>query len=343
MTYNKNLCICKKSKSMTVIKKLHKKLKTRTVLLRDSLRDLCVTCFSRIFRFAVFEGWYYKHQNKNTVLALIPGANIDKSGTKHPFLQIIWNERSYSLDFPEEDYLVDRRQQRIMLGRNVFSIHGVKLNIQTEDISIQGVIRYGSLSPIKYSIMGPFELVPFMECRHEVISMAHTLYGSVKINGRVLDFNGEKGYIEGDRGRSFPKDYLWIQCNRFREDASIMISVAHIPFMGYSFQGCICVVQYKGREYRFATYLGVQVVCKRRTSVVLKQGIYSLKVFLTNQNTGGKPGFSHKLLAPNQGKMTRFIKEGHLQRGRFLLYHGEELIFNLASDYVSFEYESGKE
>ncbi|WP_394525749.1 tocopherol cyclase family protein [Lacrimispora sp. JR3] len=342
MIYNKNLCTCQKPGNITEIKRLHKKVKTRTVLLRDSLRDLCVTSFNRIFHYAIFEGWYYKHQNKDTVLALIPGASIDKNGTKHPFLQIIWNESSYSVDFPEEDYLVDKRQQRIMLGCNVFSIHGVKLNIQTQDISIHGVIRYSSLSPIKYSIMGPFELVPFMECRHEVISMAHTLYGSVKINGRVLNFNGGKGYIEGDRGRSFPKDYLWIQCNHFREEASIVISVAHIPFMGYSFQGCICVVQYKGREYRFATYLGVKVVCKRRTSVVLKQGIYSLKVYLSNQNMGGKSGFSHKLLAPNQGKMTRFIKEEHLKRGRFLLYKGDDLVFNLASNYVSFEYEPGK-
>ncbi len=342
MPYKKKSCTCKKRKCMAKIKKLNKKIRTRTVLLRDSLRDLCVTCFNGKFSFAFFEGRYFKHQNKDTVLALIPGVSVDKNGTKHPFLQIIWNENSYSLDFPEEDYLVDRRQQRIMLGRNVFSLHGVKLNIQTPDITIQGVIRYGTLSPINYSIMGPFELVPFMECRHEVISMAHTLYGSVKINGRVLDFSGEKGYIEGDRGRSFPKDYLWIQCNRFREDASIMISVAHIPFMGCSFQGCICVVQYKGREYRFATYLGVQVVCKRRTAVVLKQGRYSLKVFLTDQNTSKEPRFSHKLLAPNQGKMTRFIKEGHLQRGRFLLYKGNELLFNLASDYVSFEYEPGK-
>lgn len=342
MPYHKKSFPCKKGKPIAEIKKINKNIKNRMILLRDSLRDLCVTSFNRIFRFAVFEGWYYKHQNKDSVLALIPGASIDKNGTRHPFLQIIWNETSYSLDFPEEDYLVDRRQQRIMLGRNVFSIHGIKLNIQTEELSIQGVIRYGALSPIKYSIMGPLELVPFMECRHEVISMAHPLSGSLKVNGRVLDFNGEKGYIEGDRGRSFPKDYLWIECNRFQEEASVMIAIAHIPFIGHSFQGCICVVLYKGREYRFATYLGVQVVCKRRTSVVLKQGIYSLKVYLTNQNAGSMPGFSHKLLAPSQGKMTRFIKEGHLQRGRFLLYKGEELIFNLASDYVSFEYEPGK-
>jgi len=186
--------------------------------------------------------------------------------------------------------------------------------------------------------MGPFQWIPFMECRHEIISMSHSLRGSLTVNGKVLDFDGEKGYIEGDRGRSFPRDYLWLQCNRFSQEASVMVSIAHIPFIGHSFQGCICVIQYKGQEYRLATYLGVKVVCKRETAVILKQGQYTFKIFLTNRNRIKKPGFSHRLLAPDLGKMVRFIKEEHLLLARFLLYKEEELIFDLTSDHVSFEY-----
>lgn len=240
---------------------------------------------------AFFEGWYFKHQNADTVLAFIPGHSVDEKGVKHPFLQIIWNENSYSLDFEEEDYLVDRKRKRIILGSNIFSLTGVMVDIQSEDITIQGMIRYGSLNPINYTIMGPFQWVPFMECRHEIISMSHALRGSLTVNGKVLDFQGEKGYIEGDRGRSFPRDYLWLQCNRFPQEASVMVSIAHIPFIGHSFQGCICVIQYKGREYRFATYLGVKVVCKRETAVILKQGNYTFKIFLTNRNRIKKQGF----------------------------------------------------
>ena len=341
MPYDKKCSMHKRPESMGEMKRLNKQIKTRTVLLRDSLRDSCVTSFYKTANFAFFEGWYFKHQNKKHVLALIPGVSVEKDGTRHPFLQVIWNETSYYLEFSEDDYLVDRRQSRIMLGRNVFSHRGIRLNIQSQDISIHGIIHYGPISPLRYSIMGPFELVPFMECRHEVISMAHTLHGSVNINGMVLDFEGERGYMEGDRGRSFPDNYLWIQCNQFKEPASVMVSVASIPFMGGSFQGCICVIHYRGREYRFATYLGVKVICKRRTSVVLKQGKYCLKVYLSNQGKREESTFRHKLLAPDKGGMTRFIKEGHLLRGRFLLYKGDNLIFDLASDNVSFEYESG--
>lgn len=341
MRNNKKKTICKNKQLLREIETFHKNIKPRAAVLRDSIREMFVTVFSRQKRFRYFEGWYFKHQNADAVLALIPGQSVDENGGEHPFLQIIWNENSYSIDFKEEDYLVDRRQKKVMLGNNVFSLHGMKLNIRSKDVTVQGMIRYGSLSPIAYSIMGPFQFVPFMECRHEIISMAHTLQGRVKINGKVLDFNGGKGYIEGDRGRSFPSDYLWLQCNRFGENAAIMVSVAHIPFIGHSFEGCICVIQYQGREYRFATYLGAEVICKRATSVILKQGNDCLKVFLTNQRRNENTRFSHKLLAPDKGKMSRFIKEEHLWKGRFLLYEKEELVFDLTSRYVSFEYVEG--
>ena len=295
-------------------------------------------CSSFPKRIKYFEGWYFKHQNADAVLALIPGHSIDEKGRKHAFLHIIWNENSYTLDFSEEDYLSDRKRRRIILGNNLFSPEGVKLDIQSKEITIQGIIRYGSFSPIAYSIMGPFQWVPFMECSHEIISMAHDLKGSLKVNGKLLEFNGEKGYIEGDKGRSFPRDYLWLQCNRFPQEASVMVSIAHIPFIGHSFQGCICVIQYQGEEFRFATYLGVKVVCKRETAVILRQGEYTFKIFLSNRNRKKTARFSHSLLAPDQGRMVRFIKEEHLLLGRFLLYKGESLIFDLTSDHVSFEY-----
>lgn len=297
--------------------------------------------FGKKVKTGYFEGWYFKHQKGDTVLALIPGQSVDENGEKHPFLQIIWNEDSYFIEFEEEDYLADKRQGRVMVGNNVFSRRGVRLNIRSKDVFIEGTIGYGPLSPIRYPIMGPFQLVPFMECSHEVISMVHFLQGRVRINGKVLDFNGGKGYIEGDKGRSFPTDYLWLQCNQFREAAAVMVSIANIPFLGHSFQGCICVVHYQGKEYRFATYSGVKVVRKRETAVVLKQGNYCLKVFISNQRKTGDARFSHKLPAPDQGNMSRFIEEAHMLQGRFILYQKETLIFDLTSRHVSFEYVEG--
>lgn len=287
----------------------------------------------------VFEGWYFKHQNSDTVLAFIPGQSIDECGGHRVFLQIIWNDNSYSLDFKEEDYQVDKKRKRVVIGNNIFSRRGIKVNLQTKDITIKGTIRYGRLSPIRYSIMGPFQYMPFLECKHEIISMSHTLQGNVKINGKLLKFDGEKGYIEGDKGCSFPKNYVWLQCNRFEEEeASLMVSIAHIPFLGGSFQGCICVIHYQGKEYRFATYLGTKVICGCKEAIVLSQGNLRLKVYLTEQKEDTNKRFSHSLLAPERGKMSRFIKEAHLIQGRFILYKKGKLLFDLLSNHVSYEY-----
>ncbi|QII81181.1 hypothetical protein G7057_00970 [Jeotgalibaca arthritidis] len=40
-----------------------------------------------------------------------------------------------------------------------------------------------------------------------------------------------KGYIEKDWGRSFPKNYIWIQSNHFNDNQrSLFFSYAHIPY-----------------------------------------------------------------------------------------------------------------
>ena len=55
--------------------------------------------------------------------------------------------------------------------------------------------------------MGPFRFIAGMECSHGVISMMHSLEGTIEINGEIVDFSGGTGYIETDRGRSFPSAY----------------------------------------------------------------------------------------------------------------------------------------
>ena len=57
------------------------------------------------------------------------------------------------------------------------------LAIHTPELNINGKLHFGPIFPLKYDIMGPFALVPFMECRHSVWSMRHTVSGNVCVNG----------------------------------------------------------------------------------------------------------------------------------------------------------------
>ena len=51
--------------------------------------------------------------------------------------------------------------------------------MDTPGLNVNGRLDFGTLTPIKYDIMGPFALVPFMECRHSVISMRHPVWGAL--------------------------------------------------------------------------------------------------------------------------------------------------------------------
>lgn len=212
-----------------------------------------------------FEGWYFKHQCSGNTLCLIPGRAADGA-----FIQVLTNEASYTLDYPLSAY--HKTREAISVGGSTFSRNGIDLAISTEKSELTGAIQYDGITPLKYNIMGPFALLP-MQTRHNVISMNHSLKGTLNLNGTPIPFDGGKGYIEGDRGRSFPKSYAWAQCNDFQEDCSIMLSIAQIPLAGRWFWGCIGVVWLDGREYRFATYKGVQIrESGARTSWKLHRG-----------------------------------------------------------------------
>ena len=256
-----------------------------------------------------FDGYYYKHQKGKHTLSVIAG----KSDSER-FIQIITADFSYKV--PDD-------------GKSQFTEKGIHLDIQSPQLSLFGDILYGALSPICYDIMGPFQYVP-MECKHGIISMYHKLTGWVILNGTLIDFTGGIGYIEKDSGTSFPSSYLWVQANDFDEKCSIMASVAVIPFLRFHFNGCICIIQYRGREYRLATYLGVKIISCTPNKIVLKQGHYKLIIDIRNRK-------GNSLAAPCGGEMTRFITETVSCMAGFRFYWKNQRIFSLKSQHASFE------
>jgi hypothetical protein len=275
-----------------------------------------------------FEGWYYKHQSASgKSLAVIPGRSADSA-----FVLVITDNESHHISYPLSEYHV--RDGHVRVGGNTFSPAGVKLDIQTPELTLTGEIAYANLTPIRGDIMGPFRFFP-MECRHGVISMNHSLQGAVVLNGETLDFIGGKGYAESDSGRSFPRGYTWVHCNAFEENCSIMVSVARIPFYGLRFWGCICVVMLNGREYRLATYRGVKILRCERGVIELKQGKYRLNISI-DERTG------QQLPAPQHGKMSRFIRETLSCPARFRFMEGDRCLFDGQSNFASYEYMIGQ-
>ena len=174
-----------------------------------------------------FCGWYFKCQSNKHTLAVIPA--FHKSNNKKSCsIQIITDTKAWNVDFPFEYFSKQKGRFDISIKNNHFSSKGISLFINTPSLSVLGSLSFGTFSPIRYDIMGPFRYVPFMECRHSVVSTKHTVNGSININGKAYSFDNAAGYIESDRGYSFPKRYIWTQS--IFGNGSLMLSVADIPF-----------------------------------------------------------------------------------------------------------------
>ena len=229
-----------------------------------------------------FEGWYLKCQTREgAALALIPACHIDREGRCGASLQVVADGQAWWLAYPDAEFRAFGEMFCVRVGRSLFTRRGMCLDIEEDELSLHGTVRCGPFTPLRSDIMGPFRFLPAMECAHGVLSMAHPLEGSVTLNGKTLDFSGGVGYIETDRGRSFPERYLWTQCVwQGDRPGSLMLSIATIPLAGLRFTGCICAVCCGGREYRLATYRGARVERWSGAGAVIRQGKYRLSVEL---------------------------------------------------------------
>ncbi len=274
-----------------------------------------------------FYGWYLKCQSTTQTLAVIPAIH-KTSQTQTCSIQIITNENAWVVEFKGKEFY--QTGQTIYIGRNRFGREGVCLSIHTPELNIEGTLEFGTLSPLKYDIMGPFALVPCMECRHMVFSMKHRVQGNVCINGQKYVFKNGWGYWEGDRGYSFPKEYIWTQCCFW--GGALTLAVADIPIARLHFTGIIGVVLWKGKEYRFAAYLGARVVEEDKGYIKIVQGKMELEVQLLEKS-------EHALKAPANGEMLRVIHESVACKAFYRFCIAGETIFEFESDKASFEYE----
>ena len=272
-----------------------------------------------------FYGWYLKCQSKEDTIAFIAARH--QNGTTSS-LQIITDDDAYNIDLPGNAYKKDCAN--IFLGKNRFGKNGIRVNIDNPSLRVKGKLDFGAITPIKYDIMGPFALIPFMECRHYVYSMRHTVNGRVVINGKNYVFENALGYWEGDSGNSFPKDYLWTQC--LFNGGSLMLSVANIPFGLFDFTGIIGVVYYNKKEYRFATYLGAYIRELRDGKVRIKQGNMEFEAGLLEKT--GKA-----LNAPVSGSMIRTVHESASCKAYYKFRIKGRTVFSFKTDRASFEYE----
>lgn len=259
-----------------------------------------------------FEGWYLKmvSADEQHAIAVIPGIALYDQNDRHAFIQIIDGKRQLTNyhRFPVKDFLADSKQFDITIGPNRFSRDQMILALP----ELSGTILFDDITPLRFSflnpgIMGWYTYVPTMECYHGVVSLHHTLDGKTTGTAGEIGWNRGVGYIEKDWGTSFPKCWIWIHSNNFKDQApaSLMASVAHIPWMGRYFPGFIVVLLAGGIEYRFATYNGSRMKCavlEDRVVMEFKRGDLQLSIHAFRGPTA-------VLRSPLTGQMTGKVNE----------------------------------
>ncbi len=267
-------------------------------------------------RTGFFEGWYFKEVSGagDVVISFIPGFSTVEED-KHAFVQYILVKngeiKSGYIRYPLSDFKYSDEPFRVEIGSNVFSVDGITVDLQDEGFFIKGSVGFGKFQGIKQSlyapnIMGPFAYVPNMECNHGVISLGHDLSGSLSISGDLITFDSGRGYLEKDWGRSFPKKYIWLQCNNFKSGSSLFLSIADIPFLGFEFSGFIGIFHDGVKEYRFGSYYGGGYRVVSLTDTVMEVELWKghIRLFVKVTSIG-----ADKLVAPVEGRMSLVIKE----------------------------------
>jgi hypothetical protein len=271
-----------------------------------------------------FEGWYFKQVTADgkATISVIPGISMDRSDP-HCFIQVIAclepdenPKTAFQTEyfrFSSEKFAYEDEPFSIRIDGNRFSEQEMTLHLVSKAIELDGTVTFGPFhgietSLIHPSIMGYFAYLPKMECYHGIVSMKHTLTGGFSLNGRDISYEDGIGYIEKDWGSSFPSSYLWLQSNHFDDaNASVMCSVAKIPFLGGSFQGFICNLHLDGREYRFASYNRSKLDLHEFTPVHASMEFRRKQLIL---HVDARMEEGALLQAPHEGAMTHKIKEG---------------------------------
>ena len=218
-------------------------------------------------RSGFFEGWYVKivSADRRQRWAVIPGIfrgldTGDGAVRDEAFIQVLDGSsgRSWYHVFPPGDFAASADRFDVTIAGNHFAPDGVTLDVP----QLRGRVEFTTpLDPWPVTwrspgIMGWYGLVPFMECYHGVVSFGHGLGGDLLVEGESASFDGGRGYLEKDWGRAFPAGYVWMHSNHIDADASasLVASVALIPWLRGSFRGFIVGLVHHGQLHRWATY-----------------------------------------------------------------------------------------
>jgi hypothetical protein len=265
--------------------------------------------------------------------AFIPGISYDPAGVGHAFLQVLDGVAATSqyLRYTVEEFRPARDRFYLELGPHRFATDRLLIDLPELKLDLHLTdIHPWPARPLAPGVMGWYGFVPRMQCYHGLVSFHHRLTGTIAVNGSTYGAEGGVGYTEKDWGSGFPRAWIWLQSNHLSgtdRPASLMASVASIPWLGSSFTGFLCTFLLEGELHLFTTW------ARARVRAMLPEDRQEVRLHFTNPThqltITGQPAPGGTLASPVSGAMTGKINESlraslrvELRRGDRVAYRG---------------------
>ncbi len=302
-----------------------------------------------------FEGWYFKlvDASEKHILAVIPGIALGETEEdSHAFIQLLnGNTGNFCYyTFSIDDFIPSATKFEVTIGNNDFSVDSLKLDLTNTNHRIRGELRFEKVVPYPKKLLSPGfmgwgSFIPFMQCKHGMVSMNHTLQGALEIDGEQIAFDGGKGYIEKDWGHSFPGSYIWMQSNHFtNDDVSFMLALARIPWLHFTITGFGAVLWYNGQFHTFATHTGAKITHYEKGDTWVRITIEDKRFALSVE---GIQDTVWELKSPARGTMTESIFESLTSTLTVQFYEktksGKRLLFEDSGRNAGLEIMDGKD
>ena len=264
-----------------------------------------------------FEGWYFKlvDARQQEVFAFIPGILKGRAPTdSHSFIHLVDGGNSFMhyLRLPPQQFTAARKSFDVSVGENKFSLQGMQLAVDEPEFSVQGKLTFANVAKWPDSLlspgsMGPYNFLPRMQCYSQVCAMDMEINGQLQVNGRSVNMDGGRGYVEKIWGAAFPYSWIWVQANSFPSRASLSCSLGHIPMPLGSFRGFLIGLLVEDSFYAFTTMNRSKLRIEHSGGDIVMQ-VMNKKHLLTIATATEKKDFI-TLLGPRQGQMVPLLQE----------------------------------
>ena len=254
-----------------------------------------------------FEGFYFKTAHADgTTLVIICGFAKSKDKS-HAFIQVSSQSlKTFYFEYPINALKTNKETFNFSVGNNTFTKQGIK--IQEEDCEIKlsfSEFELWDRSYLNPSIMGVLTFVPFVECKHDIISPFLKVNGEAKLKSKTLHFQDNSGYIDKNWGISFPKNYFWGHISSFENPTiSVQFAKARPKWLFWKIPVHIGFLRINGEMHLFKSWKRGQMTMINvgQEEIHLKNNKYKIELKFDK-------GDHLNLRAPLNGKLDSTILE----------------------------------